>query len=187
MNERHKRLIEKIKKEKEENIKKSIGEKIKKYRKNLGLTQIELAEKVGVKSLSILKYEKGERDIPFSLLVKICNVLNINIKEFEFFFKNGYINSWRNFLAEQNSNLDNIIQIAFIDYLESYGYHIERQGFSIAAKERKEPEIVKIFLENEQKYELKYEDFFKFLFIGSMQTSDFIRNFFTAYNLNKLK
>ena len=60
----------------------NIGKKIKKYRKEAGLTQKQLAEKIGRKEITIRKYESGEREPRISIINDICEALNIPIDEF---------------------------------------------------------------------------------------------------------
>ena len=60
----------------------NIGEKIKKYRKEAGLTQKQLAEKINRKEITIRKYESGEREPRISIINDICEALNIPIDEF---------------------------------------------------------------------------------------------------------
>lgn len=56
----------------------TIGEKVRVLRKQKGLTQEELAEKLGYKSrTSINKIEMGERDIPRSMIKKIAEILEV--------------------------------------------------------------------------------------------------------------
>lgn len=59
-----------------------IGLKIKQKRKSLSLTQLELAEKVGLTESSISRYESGKiATMPTSTVNKICKVLNIEPSE----------------------------------------------------------------------------------------------------------
>lgn len=59
-----------------------IGLKIKEKRKALSLTQLELAEKVGLTESSISRYESGKiTTMPTSTVNKICAVLNIKPSE----------------------------------------------------------------------------------------------------------
>ena len=61
---------------------KEIGEKIKSKRKSLNLTQLELAEKIGLTESSISRYESGKiATMPTSTVNKICGVLNIQPSE----------------------------------------------------------------------------------------------------------
>lgn len=55
-----------------------IGLKIKQKRKALNLTQLQLAEKVGLTESSISRYESGKiATMPTSTINKICKVLHI--------------------------------------------------------------------------------------------------------------
>lgn len=59
------------------------GEKLKKLRKKLGMTQAELAEKTGMSKGNVSKYEKGLiKDIPISVLEKFSMALNVDPIEF---------------------------------------------------------------------------------------------------------
>lgn len=61
---------------------KEIGLKIKQKRKSLSLTQLELAERVGLTESSISRYESGKiATMPTSTVNKICAVLNIKPSE----------------------------------------------------------------------------------------------------------
>lgn len=55
-----------------------IGKRIKISRKNAGLTQEELARKIGKTESSIRKYEKGLTQIPFDVLESIAQALNVS-------------------------------------------------------------------------------------------------------------
>lgn len=56
-----------------------IGDNIEKYRTKAGLTQAELAEKVGYDRTTITRWEQGTRE-PFASQVKaIAKVLNVDV------------------------------------------------------------------------------------------------------------
>lgn len=59
-----------------------IGKFIKEKRKENGLTQEKLAEKLGVSSRSVSKWENGICMPDMSLYKDICNILNISLVEF---------------------------------------------------------------------------------------------------------
>ncbi len=60
----------------------AFGEKLKKYRKQKGLTQEELAALVGVQNSAISKYEKGRiKQIPIHILERLRAVLEFNVKD----------------------------------------------------------------------------------------------------------
>lgn len=61
---------------------KEIGLKIKQRRKALNLTQLQLAEKIGLTESSISRYESGKiATMPTSTVNKICSVLHIEPSE----------------------------------------------------------------------------------------------------------
>lgn len=61
-----------------------VGKRVRFKRKILGLTQSDLAEKVGLTFQQIQKYEKGENRISASMLYKIARVLDTSVS---FFFE----------------------------------------------------------------------------------------------------
>jgi transcriptional regulator with XRE-family HTH domain len=63
-------------------IDKKIGIKIRQIRKSWGISQIELAEKIGVSFQQVQKYEKGSTRISASRLMQISEALNVNITTF---------------------------------------------------------------------------------------------------------
>jgi transcriptional regulator with XRE-family HTH domain len=60
---------------------KEFGTKITSFRKELNLTQEQLAQKIGVSQQIIALYELGKRRIPISLLVPIAKSLHVNIED----------------------------------------------------------------------------------------------------------
>lgn len=57
----------------------SIGKKIKKYRKEKGLTQIELAKKINKSKSTIQKYEASDTMPPIDVLECIANALDVDL------------------------------------------------------------------------------------------------------------
>lgn len=72
--------------EKLNRIDKRIGRRIKQVRKSCGLSQIELADRVGISFQQIQKYEKGATKISVFRLHQISEALGIPITDF---FKEG--------------------------------------------------------------------------------------------------
>jgi len=62
--------------------KKYIGQILRKYRKNLNLTQEELAEKIGIAEKHYGKLERGTFSPSLETFFKLINILNIPISEF---------------------------------------------------------------------------------------------------------
>ena len=61
---------------------KIIGEAVRKYRKQSGLTQEKLAEKAELDSTYISDVERGEENISVDALMRIANALNVRLKDF---------------------------------------------------------------------------------------------------------
>ena len=59
-----------------------LGLHIKSRRKNLDMTQKQLAEKVGVTDVTISRYENGEREPSFTEFIKLCEVLGMKLDDF---------------------------------------------------------------------------------------------------------
>ncbi len=60
---------------------KELPNNIKKYRKNLGLTQKQLAKKICKSEISVRKYESGTVNIPPATLFDISSALNVSVDE----------------------------------------------------------------------------------------------------------
>ncbi len=58
-----------------------VGKFINNRRKDKGLTQEQLAEKLGITSKSISRWENGNTMPDYSILPDLCNELNINVNE----------------------------------------------------------------------------------------------------------
>ena len=61
----------------DEERRKQFGARIKSTRKSLGLTQADLAKKIGVTKQAITTYETGIREPSFRNLIKLSRVLNV--------------------------------------------------------------------------------------------------------------
>ncbi|MCM1264990.1 MAG: helix-turn-helix domain-containing protein [Candidatus Gastranaerophilales bacterium] len=66
-----------------ETDKKKIGQIFKKYRKDMNLTQFELAEKVGLNEKQISRIEAGLNYPTYMTFVSLIKVLNVNISDFD--------------------------------------------------------------------------------------------------------
>lgn len=62
-----------------ESYMRAFGQRLKKLREEQGLTQTELARKLGKSLRTVQKYESGEIDIPLSMLYSISEVFNVTI------------------------------------------------------------------------------------------------------------
>jgi transcriptional regulator, cro/CI family len=54
------------------------GERLKKARKQKGLTQTELAEKLGITQKSYQRMETGNHDLKMSTIYQLCKTLEIS-------------------------------------------------------------------------------------------------------------
>lgn len=61
---------------------KEIGTEIKRIRKDLGMSQMKLAEKVGVSFQQIQKYEKGVNKISMEMIQRIAMAFGISVNTF---------------------------------------------------------------------------------------------------------
>jgi transcriptional regulator with XRE-family HTH domain len=59
-----------------------IGQRLRDVRLSTGVSQEELAQRLGIERVSLSRYETGQRAIPFSVLLTISNVLQRPISEF---------------------------------------------------------------------------------------------------------
>ena len=59
----------------------NIGKLIAKQRKKLNMTQSELGKKLGVTDKSVSKWERGVNVPDISIIVPLCNILNISTDE----------------------------------------------------------------------------------------------------------
>ena len=69
----------------------SIGENIKKLRKNIGLSQVQLAEKLDTTQKVITDYETGRSKPPRKRLPKIANFFGITIESVNSFLFSTWI------------------------------------------------------------------------------------------------
>ena len=64
---------------------KTIGERIKELRLKNSMSQEEFAEKIGLDRSYICRIESGQKNLTLETLIKICEGLNVSLKElFEF-------------------------------------------------------------------------------------------------------
>lgn len=61
----------------DEERRKDFGDRVRIMRKSLGLTQAELAKKVGTTKETITNYERGKREAPFKNLIGLSQALNV--------------------------------------------------------------------------------------------------------------
>lgn len=56
-----------------------LGERLKELRADHGMTQRELAQKLGINSVTYLHYEKGQREPPLSLLADMAKCFGVSV------------------------------------------------------------------------------------------------------------
>ena len=75
----------------------TVGDRIRKQRELLGISQTELAEKIKVSKQTLYKYEKNLiTNIPSSIIEEISKVLNVS---------ESYLMGWEDNLNKENSDL----------------------------------------------------------------------------------
>jgi transcriptional regulator with XRE-family HTH domain len=62
-------------------VKNPIGKNIKKYREIQGLTQKQLADKLGTKNSRISNWEQGANNPPADIIGELCTILNVSASE----------------------------------------------------------------------------------------------------------
>ncbi len=105
-----------------------IGEKIKKLRKEKGLTQKELAKRLGVTQQMIASYENGVRYPKMETIKKIADALNVDMFEL-IFDKNGA----PAYSLESIPNSDDyrIVKTNFIENkIDTLAAHFDAQEFT---------------------------------------------------------
>lgn len=56
-----------------------LGKRLKELREETGLTQKQLADKLGINSVTYLHYEKAQREPPLSLLADIAVLYDVSV------------------------------------------------------------------------------------------------------------
>ena len=56
-----------------------LGQRLKELREEKGLTQKQLAEQLGINSVTYLHYEKSQREPPLSLLAEIARFYSVSV------------------------------------------------------------------------------------------------------------
>lgn len=56
-----------------------LGERLKELREEQGLTQRQVAERLGLNSVTYLHYEKAQREPPLSVLADMANFFEVSV------------------------------------------------------------------------------------------------------------
>lgn len=89
----------------------TIGNRISKYRKAKGMTQEDLAGKLGVSSQAVSKWENDASCPDISLLPQLCKVLGVTADE----LLTGKTNEVKMVPAEQRKNLDDMVLRIYVN------------------------------------------------------------------------
>jgi len=175
-----------------------IGSIIRNYRKNKKITQIKLAEKVGLGKVSIQKYESGERAVPFNVLVNIFQELNIDMDVLKKFFKNQKITEFKSILSSLSTSGESkkrIKQILlFIDYFESLGFSFfitdtldseNNLRYGTLEDFIRNPKVVIVKAPNNNYFNIGIKDFLRFLTLYSTNNIKNLYSFLEIYHLDR--
>lgn len=100
-----------------------IHELLRKIRKDRGFSQKNLAHNITSRE-SIAKYENGERNIPFTILLEILDRLNVNVDEFLFYLEDDSI-------ERKNIEMSAIMKVNNKEKISSK-YHLQKLRKKIA-------------------------------------------------------
>lgn len=175
-----------------------IGSIIRNYRKNKKITQIKLAEKVGLGKVSIQKYESGERAVPFNVLVNIFQELNIDMDVLKKFFKNQKITEFKSILSSLSTSGESkkrIKQILlFIDYFESLGFSFfitdtldseNNLRYGTLEDFIRNPKVAIVKAPDNNYFNIGIKDFLRFLTLYSTNNIKNLYSFLEIYHLDK--
>ena len=102
---------------------KKIGKRIDKIRKDVGISQKELAEKIGVTPSEITYIKRGKRKISLLLLIKIAKVLDVSVdyligisKNEGIFIDRKVITAFENF--KKLNRKDRAMVLNYIEFLK---------------------------------------------------------------------
>ena len=89
-----------------------VGRKLRQLRRQRKLTQVELAEKIGIHQSDLSRMEKGEYKVGLDTLLKILGTFNLGIGEF---FEErpqaaGFADRYRRLSAEAQKEVDHFIE-----------------------------------------------------------------------------
>ncbi|MCK9485107.1 MAG: helix-turn-helix domain-containing protein [Dehalococcoidia bacterium] len=62
-------------------LRRQLGQRIRTWRQRRGVSQAELAERVGVTQSSLSNYENGKRDVSVYILMEIAGALEVELED----------------------------------------------------------------------------------------------------------
>ena len=80
-----------------------IGQRLKRARKNLRMTQAELAEKLNISIAYVSRIERGSSKISLTRLAEFCSILEVSEGE----ILNGVSNASANYLSDEFNDIFN--------------------------------------------------------------------------------
>ena len=89
-----------------------VGRKIRQLRRQRKLTQVELAEKIGIHQSDLSRMEKGEYKVGLDTLLKVLGTFNLGIGEFfeERPKEAGFVDKYRRLSANARKEVDHFIE-----------------------------------------------------------------------------
>ena len=84
-----------------------IGEFISEKRKEKGMTQAELAEKLGITDRAVSKWERGKSLPDASIMLELCSILGITVND----LLSGEVVSMENYGKENEKNLIEMVKL----------------------------------------------------------------------------
>jgi transcriptional regulator with XRE-family HTH domain len=113
---------------------KEIGRKIQAAREERGMTQVDLAQALGITQAALSNYELGKRRLYLHQIEQIANILG---KRLDYFMSNGHDSSLPQCPDRKNDSLEGIVERIgaldsqeilslreFLDYLEWRRNHV---------------------------------------------------------------
>lgn len=139
-----------------------LGEKIKKFRKSLGMTQVELAKKVGYCNRNAISMiEIGKNDVPTEKLSKIAIALGVSVSDLlednkpkihddPYFIDTSFLNS------EEKKELDTLLSMNTLMFMKN-------GGLSETDEKILKHSLTKAFLQAREEYNKKNKKWFNML------------------------
>lgn len=97
-------------------LRKPLGNKIKYFRKQKGLTQEQLAEKIGIETNTLSNIETGKSFMSFKVFQKLPEILEVQPYEF-FVYDENITPEYKKILAGKIKNIKNVNQLLLIENL----------------------------------------------------------------------
>lgn len=108
-----------------DNIKKSIGRRIARLRKNAGLTQLKLSEMININEKNLSAIERGKNGVSMETLIALCEVFEISADYILFGEKERNINNTplQNLVAKLEPELQTYAE----DFIELFIKMVEKR------------------------------------------------------------